>query len=130
MLQGFNEKRDSLSTRQLRVMQGKSLGLENEEIAELLDISPSTVTEHRRRAYAKLRCHNGHEAEKWLKDKGYYVTKEQFDVLCNMDSPAAKQVLVVDEEQEEYDRRSDKISRSIAEGYRQMAEEFNRGIYG
>jgi DNA-binding CsgD family transcriptional regulator len=81
MLVGFTRKNDALSARQLNVLQGRALGISYEEIAEYMDISPKTVEEHRRRAYAKIRCHSGHEAAKWLHKVGYYVDREQWELL-------------------------------------------------
>ena len=43
---GFNAKSDSLSHRQLQVMQGRSLGFTTEQLGALLEASPSTMQEH------------------------------------------------------------------------------------
>ena len=84
---GFNDRRDTLSQRQLVCMQGRSLGIPPQEIAKYVGIKPGTVVEHIRRAYSKLRVHSGNEAKKWLEDNDKYINQEKFIAQFKKNKP-------------------------------------------
>ena len=84
---GYNDRRDTLSQRQLVCMQGRSLGISPKNIAEYIGIKPGTVVEHIRRAYAKLRVHTGNEAKKWLEDNDKYISEKDFIAQFIMNKP-------------------------------------------
>jgi len=77
-LVGFNDSRDTLSEKQLCAMQGRALGKTSIEIAKITKSNPSTVQEHIRRAYAKIRCHSAKEATDWLVEHDKMLDEESY----------------------------------------------------
>lgn len=123
-LQGYNEAKEKLSVRQLRVLQLRVHGLNAEAIGSKLKISPSTVESHLTKAYSKTRCRRLSEVKQWLEDNKHLLSLEDTIQLIKSErkvkEPTNRELKEAEKLQDERDRR-------LARQFLNISKEFNDG---